>query len=210
MPKYSYKHENGTFRLYEDANPISTPHGNPVVSETEDLAAELVKALENGEDYTMPGSILTYHYTYCNNLADGGASKLSEEFANGVNYDILLYDPYLMFRQPGPVKQAVASYMETEMSALFRLLNLYQLTAISVVYCVDQSLMLSYYIIGDICNKLQADENADYETLREEFMADLKDFQCEEFGYDPSEADYSKYLDETRQMIDTFVHYYNL
>lgn len=36
MPKYSYKHENETFRLYEDENPISTPHGNPVVSKTEE------------------------------------------------------------------------------------------------------------------------------------------------------------------------------
>jgi hypothetical protein len=52
--------------------------------------------------------------------------------------------------------------------------------------------------------------DADYETLKQEFLDDLEEFECDELGGDPDDKAYVKHLKEIGDMIDTFVYYFTL
>ena len=120
-------------------------------------------------------------------------------------------DEYLMFHQPSPIKTAYAEHFAKELPERFQMYNLYQLTAVLVVLTAYDSWMLSYYIITDICEKLfDEEEDADYETLKQEFLDDLEEFECDELGADPDDKAYIKHLKEIGDMIDTFVYYFTI
>ena len=208
MAEYTYKSENGRYLLYEDDKPLRNPNDVVIATSNEDLAKVLVEELAADKGFTSPASLLTYHYTYCN-LEREDFSELVDQFCQSANYDVLMDDEYLMFHQDSPIKQAVASYMETDYPELFKSFNLYQLTAILVVFTAYHTLMLSYYIIADICIPLAEDEDADYESLKESFMEDLEDFERGE-GFDEEYRDYSQHLKNISAMIDVFVYYFNL
>jgi hypothetical protein len=53
-------------------------------------------------------------------------------------------------------------------------------------------------------------EEADYVTLKQEFLDDLEEFECDELGEDPDDKAYVKHLKEIGDMIDTFVYYFTL
>ncbi len=208
MAEYTYKSENGKYVLYEDNKPLRNPDDVVIATSNEDLAKVLVEELKADKGYTSPAALLTYHYTYCN-LEQQDFAEFAEQFSQDVNYERLIWDEYLMFHQGSPVKQAIASYVETDYQELLRSYNLYQLTAILVVWCAYESLMLSYYIIADICNPLMEDESADYESLKESFMEDLENFEREQ-GYDQDYENYPQHLQNISGMIDAFVYYFNL
>lgn len=211
MAHFSNKQEGDGFRLYKDDSPLSTPHGNPVTAESEDLAKKLVEALTKRKGYTSSSSILTYHYTYCNLVADYSQEFIADDFGKCTNYDNLMNDNYLMFRQPSPVRQAIAVYFEKNLPERFHMYNLYQLAAVLVVHTTTYSWMLSHYIITEICEPLYDENNdTDYETLKQEFMDDLEEFECEELGGDPDDKDYKKHLKDISSMIDAFVYYFTL
>ena len=208
MAEYIYKQEGDKFVLYEDGAPLTNPDNVVIATSDEALAKELVAELKAEKGYTSPASLLTYHYTYCN-LERNDFAEFVDQFCHHTNYERLIWDEYLMFRQDSPVKQAIASYMETDYPELFKSYNLYQLTAILVVFTAYHSLMLSYYIIADICNPLMEDESADYESLKESFMEDLENFEREQ-GYDQDYENYPQHLQNISGMIDAFVYYFNL
>jgi hypothetical protein len=207
MAKYSYKQEEGKYLIYKDEKPLSTPHGVSVSADTKELATKLVEALSKRKGYKSASSILTYHYTYSNLAAQYDLEFIANDFSNCVGYDALMNDDYLMFRQPSPVRQTIATYFEKALPERFHMYNYYQLSAVLVVHTVYWSWMLSHYIITDICEKLD-DEDADYETLKEEFMDDLEEFECDELGGDPDDKEYMKHLKEISNMIDVFVYYF--
>lgn len=199
MAEYTYKLEDGKYTMYKDGNPLTNPHGVVITTDNEGLAKKMEEALKKRKGFTSPKSILTYHYTYCN-LEKDGRDFIIDAFIEGATYDALMADVYLMFRQPGPVREAIVVYFEKELPRFFQKYNLYQLTAILVVWVAYESWMLSYYIITDICNKLSDEkEKADYKTLKKEFMEDLEEFECDE-----------KLLKELSGVIDTFVYYFTL
>ncbi len=208
MAEYIYKQEGDKFVLYEDGAPLTNPDNVVIATSDEDLAKELVAELKAEKGYTSPASLLTYHYTYCN-LERNDFAEFVDQFCHHTNYERLIWDEYLMFHQDSPVKQAIASYVETDYPELFKSYNLYQLTAILVVWCAYESLMLSYYIIADICNPLMEDESADYESLKESFMEDLENFEREQ-GYDQDYENYPQHLQNISGMIDAFIYYFNL
>ena len=208
MAEYIYKQEGDKFVLYENGAPLTNPDNVVIATSNEDLAKELVAELKAEKGYTSPASLLTYHYTYCN-LEQGDFAELVEQSCQHASYERLIWDEYLMLHQDSPVKQAIASYVETDYPELFKSYNLYQLTAILVVWCAYESLMLSYYIIADICNPLMEDESADYESLKESFMEDLENFEREQ-GYDQDYENYPQHLQNISGMIDAFVYYFNL
>lgn len=207
MAEYIYKQESDKFVLYEDGAPLTNPDNVVIATSNEDLAKELVAELKAEKGYTSPASLLTYHYTYCN-LEQRDFNELINQFCQSANYDVLMGDEYLMLHQDSPVRQAIASYVETDYPELFRSFNLYQLTAIMVVFFAYQTLMLSYYIIADICNPL-AEGEEDYESLKESFMEDLEEFEREQ-GFDEEYENYPQHLQNISGMIDAFVYYFNL
>ncbi len=207
MAEYTYKSEDGKYILYEDNKPLRNPDDVVIATSDEDLAKVLVEELAADKGFTSPASLLTYHYTYCN-LERENFAELVDQFCQSANYDVLMDDEYLMFHQDSPVRQAIASYMETDYPELFRSFDLYQLTAILVVFSAYQTLMLSYYIYADICIPLSKGDD-DYESLKESFMEDLEEFERGE-GFDEEYRDYPQHVKNISAMIDAFVYYFNL
>ena len=211
MASYNYKLEDGIYTLYKDEKPLTNPHGIVITTDNEGLAEKMEEALKKRKGYTSPKSILTYHYTYCNLKETHGRKLVVNEFSEYANYDALMEDEYLMFHQPSPIKTAYAEHFAKELPERFQMYNLYQLTAVLVVLTAYDSWMLSYYIITDICEKLfDEEEDADYETLKQEFLDDLEEFECDELGADPDDKAYIKHLKEIGDMIDTFVYYFTI
>ena len=211
MAEFNYKLEDGKYTLYKDGKTLTNPHGIVITTDNEELAKKMEEALKKRKGYTSPKSILTYHYTY-SNLKENYDQEFSvNDFSNSANYEALMGDNYLMFRQPSPVRQAIAVYFEKELPECFKMYNLYQLTAVLVVLTAYESWMLSHYIITDICEKLFDEEgDADYKTLKQELLDDLEEFECDELGGDPDDKAYVKHLKEIGDMIDTFVYYFTL
>ena len=211
MAEFNYKLEDGKYVFYKDGKPLMNPHGIVITTDNEELAKKMEEALKKRKGYTSPKSILTYHYTYSNLKENYDHEFIVNDFSNSANYEALMGDNYLMFRQPSPVRQAIAVYFEKELPGCFQMYNLYQLTAVLVVLTAYNSWMLSHYIISDICEKLfDEEEDADYESLKQEFLDDLEEFECDELGGDPDDKAYVKHLKEIGDMIDTFVYYFTL
>ena len=70
--------------------------------------------------------------------------------------------------------------------------------------------MLSQYIVADIIQPLYEDEDADIDALKEEFLDDLEEFECEEFGCDPEDEAYIRHCKDIRNTISAFLYYFNL
>ena len=207
MAKYSYKLENEVYRLYEDEKPSSTPNGNPIIAESETLAQKLVEAFEKSNDFTAPDSLLTFHYTYCNLIADYKREDLIADYIGCMCYDNLIGDAYLMFRQPSPVKQAVATYLDDNSMEYFMDMNLYQLTAVLTLYTISHSWALPYYVVADLVEHAGTEAYAD---LKEDFMNDVIECELSEFDVNPDEAFYKRHLNELSKTIDLFVEYFTL
>ena len=115
MAKYTYKQENNKYVVYKDGKPLTNPHGIVITTDNEELAKKMEEALKKRKGYTSPKSILTYHYTYSNLKEKYDQEFIVNDFSNSANYDALMGDNYLMFRQPSPVRQAIAVYFEKEL-----------------------------------------------------------------------------------------------
>jgi hypothetical protein len=210
MAKYTYQQENDEYVFYKDGKPLKTPHKVAVKTTNEGLAKLLLTNLEHNIGYSAPFSFLTYHYTYCNLKAQYTQEFLADDFSNCVKAEMLMEDEYLMFRQPSPVKQPIAAFFETELAKNFHQYNFYQLSAVLVIYTAFNSWMLSQYIIADIIEKLYDDEDADLKALKEEFLDDLEEYECEEFGCGPEDDEYIRHRKAISQTIDAFVYYFTL
>ena len=211
MAEYKYQLENNEYFLYEDGKMMTTPHGAVIKTENENLAKELIEELDAGKGFTSPSSLLTYHYTYCNLREQYDLKTLVEKFSISANCVALMSDEYLLFHQPSPIKQAYATYFEQALPECFKSYNFYQFAAIMVVLTAYESMMLAYYIIIDIYEKMLKNETADYQTLKEEFLEDLQDYELEQFGIDfDNDNPHDEHLQNIDNMIDAFVQYFNL
>ena len=65
-------------------------------------------------------------------------------------------------------------------------------------------------IIADIIEPLYDDENADLEALKEKFLDDLEEYECEEFDCDPEDDAYIRHRKVMSQTITAFVAYFTL
>ena len=100
MANYTYKLEDGEYVFYKDGKVLETPNDVVIKTTNERLAKLLLTNLEHKMDYTAPFSFLTYHYTYCNLEAQFDLNFIADDFSNCVDYESLMNDDYLMFRQP--------------------------------------------------------------------------------------------------------------
>ena len=126
MANYTYKLEDGEYVFYKDGKVLETPNDVVIKTTNERLAKLLLTNLEHKMDYTAPFSFLTYHYTYCNLEAQFDQDFIADDFSNCVDYESLMNDDYLMFRQPSPVRQAIAQFFAEELPENFHKYNLYQ------------------------------------------------------------------------------------
>lgn len=206
MKNIHYALDGDQFVLYQDGAPLTTPHGVVITTTNEALAQKLVEELQAGKSYTSAAALLAYHYTYCN-LEHDDSSDLINHFTQMADSERLMTDEYLMFHQSSSLSQVIANALSEDLEAYFPTLNLYQLSAILVVAQTYQSVMLPYYIIGDICELLE--EGEDYESIKSQFMEDMEAFEREQ-GYSEEYEDYAQHLTNMSGMIDAFVYYYNL
>lgn len=210
MADYKYQLENDEYVFYEDGEVLKTPHDAVVKTTNEDLAKQLLKNLENNPDYTSPTSLLTYHYAYCNLNAEFSQEFIADDFSRCASYDTLMNDDYLMFRQPSPVRQAIAVFFEKELPENFHNYNMYQLSAVLIISTVFRSWMLSQYIIADIILPFNEDEDEDFDSLKEEFLDDLEEYESEELGWDPEDESYEKHRQLMSDTIEAFAYYFTL
>lgn len=208
MADYTYKLENDEYVFYEDGEVLKTPHNAVIKTTNEKLAHLLLTNLEHFADYSSPTSLLTYHYTYCNLDAEATEEIIANDFSNCVDYDSLMADIYLMFRQPSPVSQAIAVYYEKNLPQIFHSYNMYQLSAILVIHTAFNSWMLSHYIISDLLEPLYDGKDIDFQAEKEEFLDDLEEYECERFECDPEDDAYIKHRQEISDTIDTFALYF--
>ena len=206
MKNIHYALDGDQFVLYQDGAPLTTPHGVVITTTNEELAQKLVEELQAGKSYTSAAALLAYHYTYCN-LEHDDSSDLINHFTQMADSERLMTDEYLMFHQSCPIPLVIANALSEDLEAYFPTLNLYQLSAILVVAQTYQSVMLPYYIIGDICELLE--EGEDYESMKSQFMEDMEAFEREQ-GYSEEYEDYAQHLTNMSGMIDAFVYYFNL
>ena len=210
MANFSYKLEGSEYVLLKDNQPLKTPHGVVVTANSEELAKNLVDSLKKRKGYTSPKSILTYHYAYCNLKAQWDLEFIADDFSNCVKAEMLLDDEYLMFHQPSPIKPAVASFFEKQLAEDYHSFNLYQLAAVLVIHTAFKTWMLSQHIIADIIIPYSNDEEADFEAMKEEFLDDLEEYECEVFGCDPEDKAYIRHRKEMSDTIDAFGYYFML
>ena len=223
MKRYSYQKEGNEFVLFDGDKKVCNPHNEVISTESEELAVKLVEALENGEDYTSGTSLLCYHYTYCN-LRKYTTEELVEDFTSYMTYEAFLRDPYLMFKQGAPVKQAFAGAFSEMVPKKIKTFNMYQLVAILILHQVYDSWMLSYRIISDIIEQL---DSSSYDELKEDFMEELDEYERTELsehtdfsddGDDEEEYDkedieeekYARFRSELSLIIDKFTYYFTL
>ena len=233
IKRYSYQKEGDEFILFDGDKKVCNPHNEVISTENEELAVKLVEAMENGEDYTSGTSLLCYHYTYCN-LRKYTTEELVEDFTSYMTYDTFLWDPYLMFKQGAPVKQAFAGAFSEMVPEKIKTFNMYQLVAILILHQVYDSWMLSYRIISDIIEQL---DSSSYDELKEDFMEELDEYERTELSehtdfsddgeeeeeffedeYDEEEYDkedieeekYARFRSELSLIIDKFTYYFTL
>ena len=204
MKRYSYQKEGNEFVLFDGDKKVCNPHNEVISTENEDLAIKLVEALENGEDYTSGTSLLCYHYTYCN-LRKYTTEELVEDFTSYMTYDTFLWDPYLMFKQGAPVKQAFAGAFSEMVPKKIKTFNMNQLVAILILHQVYDSWMLSYRIISDIIEQL---DSSSYDELKEDFMEELDEYERTElaehtdFCDDGDDVDEEEYDEEEEELFE--------
>lgn len=100
MADYTYKLENGEYVFYEDGEVLTTPNGAVIKTTNGELANLLLLNLEHNTGFTSPFSFLTCHYAYCNLETQYDLNFIADDFSNCVDYESLMNDDYLMFRQP--------------------------------------------------------------------------------------------------------------
>ena len=87
---------------------------------------------------------------------------------------------------------------------------MYQLSAVLIISTVFRSWMLSQYIIADIILPYNEDEDADFDSLKEDFRDDLEEYESEELGWDPEDENYEKRRQLMSDTIEAFAYYFTL
>lgn len=184
---YTYSPKGDHLTLFKGKKKVHTPNGNVVIANTEQLAERIVAELSSDADYTSCASVLCYHYTYCDLIAQYDTATIADDLQTCCRENIA-EDPLLYFRADEESED-----LETEalrkMSQLVNKCNINQLVSIIVIYCSFESLLLSYHII-DMLNQ---------GTGKEKLIADLRDY------FKELEVPCPKNIDG---IIDSFAYYY--
>lgn len=194
--QFSIEERDSVYYLLDNGEQVTTPNGQIACTKSQELAGMLVKnANATKGAYTKPTDLLCYLYS----TLDFTMQWNEEQTKEYVQYltNCLVCDPYLMFRQPCPVRQAIEQFFVNHLSETLNELPPHRLVCYIILNTVYQSPMLAQYIVADII-----DGGGEYEDLKQEFLDDLKEF-CREEGLIFNRRKYS-------DMIDKFVAYYTI
>ena len=193
--KINYRKDNNEYVLYQDDTCILTPQGNRVCTTNEALASELVKAMEHGEDFGDAKSILCFHYTVLDSKQD--EEEIMQETVD-TPYEMLMNDPYLMFRQSSPIRQAIAQYFCDALPVHISNLPFHKKLAFMTMSISCQTNMLPYYIDSDILGQ------GDVEACKVEFFEDLIEYLYDFFDTKKKVRDFLKQI---TPVINTYIKY---
>ena len=202
MSKYTYKPENGIFRIFKDGEPLSTYEGHPVIADTEDFAIQVVKEFEFDDDHLSTDSYATYHYAYCD-FKDVYKAKenLEADLCMMASAERLFYDRYLMFGGEFPEIKKNAIYFSMALPPFYKLLDFRQLSAIGALYPFTESLLYPYYICNNVLlTSVRTGEG--YEKTRDKFAEEL-------LAFEEPEGDKELRLDVIKGTVDAFSAYFN-
>lgn len=194
--QFSIEERDSVYYLLDNGEQVTTPNGQIACTKSQELAGMLVKnANATKGAYTKPTDLLCYFYS----TLDFTMQWNEEQTKEYVQYltNCLVCDPYLMFRQPCPVRQAIEQFFVNHLSETLNELPPHRLVCYIILNTVYQSPMLAQYIVADII-----DGEGEYDDLKQEFLDDLKEF-CREEGLIFNRRKYS-------DMIDKFVAYYTI
>lgn len=194
--QFSIEERDSVYYLLDNGEQVTTPNGQIACTKSQELADILVKnANATKGAYTKPTDLLCYFYS----TLDFTMQWNEEQTKEYVQYltNCLVCDPYLMFRQPCPVRQAIEQFFANHLSETLNELPPHRLVCYIILNTVYQSPMLAQYIVADII-----DGEGEYEDLKQEFLDDLKEF-CREEGLIFNRRKFNA-------IIDTFVFYYTL
>jgi hypothetical protein len=194
--QFSIEERDSVYYLLDNGEQVTTPNGQIACTKSQELAGILVKnANATKGAYTKPTDLLCYFYS----TLDFTMQWNEEQTKEYVQYltNCLVCDPYLMFRQPCPVRQAIEQFFVNHLSETLNELPPHRLVCYIILNTVYQSPMLAQYIVADII-----DGEGEYEDLKQEFLDDLKEF-CREEGLIFNRRKFNA-------IIDTFVFYYTL
>ena len=193
---FSIEERDSVYYLLDNGEQVTTPNGQIACTKSQELAGMLVKnANATKGAYTKPTDLLCYFYS----TLDFTMQWNEEQTKEYVQYltNCLVCDPYLMFRQPCPVRQAIEQFFANHLSETLNELPPHRLVCYIILNTVYQSPMLAQYIVADII-----DGEGEYEDLKQEFLDDLKEF-CREEGLIFNRRKFNA-------IIDTFVFYHTL
>ena len=193
---FSIEERDSVYYLLDNGEQVTTPNGQIACTKSQELAGMLVKnANATKGAYTKPTDLLCYFYS----TLDFTMQWNEEQTQEYVQYltNCLVCDPYLMFRQPCPVRQAIEQFFANHLSETLNELPPHRLVCYIILNTVYQSPMLAQYIVADII-----DGEGEYEDLKQEFLDDLKEF-CREEGLIFNRRKFNA-------IIDTFVFYHTL
>ena len=193
---FSIEERDSVYYLLDNGEQVTTPNGRIACTKSKELADMLVKnANATKGSYTKSTDLLCYFYS----TLDFTMQCNEEQTKEYVQYltNCLVCDPYLMFRQPCPVRQAIEQFFANHLSETLNELPPHRLVCYIILNTVYQSPMLAQYIVADII-----DGEGEYEDLKQEFLDDIKEF-CREEGLIFNRRKYS-------DMIDKFVAYYTI
>lgn len=205
--QYSYIPKGDHLTIYKGKKKMHTPNGNVIIANSEAHAQRVIKELEAGADHTSCASVLCYHYTYCDLIAQFDAATIADDLQTCCR-DNVIGDPLLFFRNDSATKNLdkndsseITEEMEEKimkecslellkkMSSLINKCSINQLVAIIVVYCSFDSFALSWHIINMQQNN------------KDSLITELKQY-CEDNEMECP--------DNIADIIDVFAYYYNL
>lgn len=187
--KYTIECKDGLYRLCSRGAVMQTPSGVDVTTHSQPLAELLLKdARRYRGSYTNPKSMLCYHYSTldCLHLAASG-EDVADHYREGIDSDegvreswycALANDAFLIFRQDGPIRQAIAEYFLGVIPQLVDAMPPHVRMAYQVLINNYQSMMLPYYIYIDVLHG-----EGDMDDNIASFLDDMEEYHLNEFGF---------------------------
>lgn len=150
---YSYQPKGDHFTIFRDKKKIHTPKGNVITASTEAFAQRLVDELSADADYTSCASILCYHYTYLDLMAEYSQQQVAEDLLTCLDENVE-YDPFIALDEEKAINKMtdeeadnLIKVFKQQFKAFIAKATMQQLVGITVIYCTSESLALPYHIL---------------------------------------------------------------
>ena len=193
--EYIYRKEGDEYVIYHEGEYVFTPQGNKISTKNKNLASAMAKAMTKGEEISDAKSILCFHFTVLDSKKD--EEEIMQEDIE-IPFEVLMNDPYLMFRQPSPIRQLIAQYFSENLPAMLSKLPFHKKLAFFTMARSCNTNMLPFYILHDIVGE------DDVKACKESFFEDMEEY-LEDFFDTKKEA--KAFLKRITPVINTYVKY---